>query len=158
MSTLLMLPLGAAVGAAEFATCGLLAAITRSAVRKTPISGDAWTAVTRSPLWRPWRQLAARVPWPAAVCSFAAAALVQEAVLRSAAFAVVPGGRAVRIVVSVIVQLVATIVPVRGAQDRSVAAVLAVVNGTAHALLYAAVPVVWPLVAAGTVFTSLAVL
>ncbi|MFC0849823.1 MULTISPECIES: hypothetical protein [Streptomyces] len=154
-TTLTLLPLGLLVGAAEFAVCGLLSTIVASAVRREPVGESNWLVLVRSDVLGPARDLARRRSWPLVVAVLVLFGLVHEVLLRFGVFTLV--GRGAAVPVSIALSLLVVLAPVRdrGVEARSMAAVVGVVTGTVHAVLYASEHSVWPLALAEGVFLVL---
>ncbi|MGW1075718.1 hypothetical protein [Streptomyces sp. NPDC002537] len=157
ITTLLLLPLGVLVGAAEFAVCGLLSTVVAGAVRREPVGEGTWMAVVGSDALRPCKELARRLPRPAAVVALVLVGLAQEALLRAGVFAVA-GGDALAVPLSAALTPLVAVATVRGVEARALAALAGAVTGTVHALLYAGGHAVLPLAVAEGTFLALCVL
>ncbi|SOB81334.1 CPBP family glutamic-type intramembrane protease [Streptomyces sp. 1331.2] len=158
-STIVLVPLGAAVGAGELAVAGLLSTMVASAVRRESVGSHNWMAVLHSTAVRPYRRLAQRLPWPAAAGVFLLVGLAQELLLRGAVFGLARGGGAgLAVALSACCSLLAAVLPVRDRDGRYLAGVVGVVTGVVHGLLYAHTHSLIPLAVAQGTFLALAVL
>ena len=151
-----LVPLGALVGAGEFAVCGLLCTVAASLVRREPVGEPNWMQVVRADAVRPFQKLARRLPWPAVLAVFLAVGLAGEAVLRAGAFALAGSGHLpLAVGVSLALTLAVCAGPVRGTEAKTLAAVVGTVTGVVHALLYASGHSIVPLAVADAVFLVL---